>query len=129
MRLSIKHCPHCRKILDFKINNPELLEIGKGEYFPCKHCGGKVALKIKEWADFDFFDKLEYWGTLFGALCFALPVVCVIIGLIIASFTENQDYAWCGSGLVFAIVFINGIRVTVKDITESKKRTRKRECL
>lgn len=123
MRIDIKFCPHCKKHIDTKFNDPEFLEIGMSGYYQCPRCGGNISLKLKEWESFDFIDKIAYLGRYAFAMLIILPIFSVAITAVILHFTKNDTVSKAVGLGFFIICFLNGVRIIWRDIINSKMRT------
>ena len=124
MRYDIVFCPHCKKVIDLKMNNPEFLEVGTPSSFSCPKCGNQISKKQKEWINFDFVDKLIYF-TRYAFIIFIMgPLFSSMVGFGIGILIfESQSTGGILSIIFSSVLICTGIYNVYIDISGSKKRS------
>lgn len=131
MKASWRKCPHCGKLLEFKLEGGggTAQDFGQPVVFKCPKCSGRISNGLKEWPNLSFFQKFKAWGRLvFTIILYGGATGGILTAIAMFAFGLNEEQVVSAlliigtlSLVAFSVVYGKTMR---KEIRESSIRAK-----
>lgn len=122
MRITIKSCPHCHRVLDVTTNRFAQGPLGPPGFFPCPKCGGRISRGQREWSQFTLLDRVLYLAWISLSVLVLGTTASVVAYVMARNWLGLRDGAAAVGLFAFAGVGALYVVSTRSRIEESRQR-------
>jgi len=125
MKASWSRCPHCKKLLDFRVEGGGGTagpDFGQPAVYLCKWCNSPIGNGLKEWKDISFYQKsVAILRTIYTVVLYGVPSGMLAGGIILYVFQVDEQ-GWktfipisiSFALLIFGVVYIRALTQEIK---------------